>query len=177
MKYLLIETEGTLATREVQVLTTQQVDALSTSQVAALPASQVEQYTIPGLTLYQCVHQDGAVDYRTVEGALTTFAGGSGVVDANPSTPLWDTPEAPAVPEPVVASRIITKLEYMNRFHDDELANLYTAAKGVVQIEVWLEKFKVSEFIDLSDPRTVGGVQALEAAGIVGAGRANEILA
>ena len=70
----------------------------------------------------------------------------------------------------------LTKLEYMNRFHDDELAAIYTAAKSVVQVEVWLEKFKLAEFVSLDDPRTLAGLQALEAAGLLGAGRANEIV-
>lgn len=79
-----------------------------------------------------------------------------------------------AAPEEIV--RVVTKLAYMNRFQDQELAALYTAAKSVVQIEIWLEKFKMSEFIDLDDPRTIGGVQALEAAGLLGVGRAAAIL-
>lgn len=87
------------------------------------------------------------------------------------ATYLSDSAAAP------VEHRIITKLAYMNRFQDAELAGLYTAAKTVIQVEVWLEKFKMSENIDLDDPRTVGGVQALEAAGLLGPGRAAEILA
>lgn len=87
-----------------------------------------------------------------------------------------NTATTTTVEVPEVQSRMITKLAYMNRFQDAELAALYTAAKTVVQIEVWLEKFKMSEFIDLDDPRTIGGVQALEAAGLLGAGRAAAIL-
>jgi hypothetical protein len=71
----------------------------------------------------------------------------------------------------------LTKLEYMNRFEDNELAAIYTAAKSIIQIEIWLEKFKLATEIDLTDPRTIGGVQALEAAGLIGQGRSLEILA
>ena len=81
---------------------------------------------------------------------------------------------------PEVVSTIkapITKLEYMNRFTDAELAGIYTAAKAVIQIEIWLEKFKLATEIDLTDSRTIAGVQALEAAGLIGEGRAAEILA
>jgi hypothetical protein len=84
------------------------------------------------------------------------------------------------VEEPIVATpgvRILTKLAYMNRFTDTELAGIYTAAKSVVQIEVWLDKFKLAEEINLDDPSTIAGVQALEAAGLLIAGRAAEILA
>lgn len=82
-------------------------------------------------------------------------------------------------PQPVAESqpvRILTKLQYMNRFTDEELAGIYAAAKSVVQVEIWLEKFKLASEIDLDDQRTVAGVQALEASGLIAAGRAAEIL-
>lgn len=72
--------------------------------------------------------------------------------------------------------RIITKLEYMNRFTDTELATIYTLAKTNISIEIWLEKFKLATDINLDDPRTVGGVNALEQLGIIAQGRAQEIL-
>lgn len=78
--------------------------------------------------------------------------------------------------------RRLSKLAYMNRFADGELAALYTAAKTIVQVEVWLAKFNATTpdadgtSIDLDDPRTIAGVQALEAAGILATGRAAEIL-
>lgn len=74
------------------------------------------------------------------------------------------------------ADRILTKLQYMNRFTDTELATIYTVAKTNVAVEIWLEKFKLSSEINLDDPRTVGGVQALEQFGLIGTGRAAEIL-
>lgn len=73
--------------------------------------------------------------------------------------------------------REISKLEYMNRFTDQELAAIYTVAKTNVMVEIWLEKFKaVKDNVNLDDPRTVAGVHALEAAGLLGSGRASEIL-
>ena len=74
-------------------------------------------------------------------------------------------------------SRILTKLEYMNRLTDAELAGIYTAAKTTVQVEIWLDKFKLASEINLDDPYTVGGLQAMEAAGLIGTGRSMEILA
>lgn len=73
--------------------------------------------------------------------------------------------------------RLITKLDYMNRFTDTELATIYTVAKTNIAVEIWLEKFKLASEINLDDPRTIGGVQALEQYGLIGAGRAMEILA
>ena len=83
-----------------------------------------------------------------------------------------ELPPAPAHP-----IRVITKLDYMNRFTDTELANIYTAAKLNVSVEVWLEKFKLASDINLDDPRTIAGLQSMEAAGLLAAGRATEILA
>ena len=176
MQYVLIELEGTTSTRVVDV-PAPPLDPLYTTQIPVLATTRLEVVVTPGAQLYQCIRDGNVVGYKTLDGQDTTFFGGSYVLDANPPTPAWDVPDAPVVPELVVTPRIITKLDYMNRFHDGELAAIYTAAKNVVQIEVWLEKFKVSENIDLSDPRTIGGVQALEAAGLIGVGRANEILA
>jgi hypothetical protein len=79
--------------------------------------------------------------------------------------------------------RRLSKLELMNRFTDTELANIYSAAKSSVMVEVWLEKLNAASpesdgtSVDLDDPRTVAGIQSLEAGGLIAAGRAAEILA
>lgn len=75
-----------------------------------------------------------------------------------------------------VPNTLNTKSEWMSRFTDQELAVIYTAAKQSVAVEIWLERFKVAEYIDASDPRTSAGVHALESAGILAPGRALEIL-
>lgn len=81
---------------------------------------------------------------------------------------------APALPsQPVVIiPRVVTKLQYMALFTDNELRNIYTAAKASVDVEIWLDKFKITPEVDLDDPRTIGGLQAMEIAGLIGAGRA-----
>lgn len=83
---------------------------------------------------------------------------------------------APMVPNAPVVGRVFTKMEWMDRFTQAELASIFNAAKVSVDVEVWLERFRQSSYVDPSDPRTVGGVQALEAVGILAAGRAAEIL-
>ena len=86
-------------------------------------------------------------------------------------------------PAPVPSVRRLSKLAYMNRFTDAELAGIYAAAKTVVAVEVWLAKFNATTpeadgtSIDLDDPRTIAGLQGMEAAGLLAAGRAAEILA
>jgi hypothetical protein len=72
---------------------------------------------------------------------------------------------------------LLTRLQFMDRFTDAELAGIYTAAKQSVPVEIWLEKFKLSTEIDLTDLRTIAGIEALEAGGLLDVGRAAEILA
>jgi len=80
-----------------------------------------------------------------------------------------ETPEPPQV-------RRVSRLAFRNRFTDAEKLALYTAAESSVQLRVYLDDLAAAEFVDLDYPATVAGVQALEQAGIIGAGRAAEIL-
>lgn len=89
----------------------------------------------------------------------------------------WDGVSFVAVTPVIQPKRTLTKLEYMERFTDIELAGIYTAAKTVVSIEIWLEKFKLATEINLDDPATIAGLQAMEAAGLLVPGRAMEICA
>jgi hypothetical protein len=79
--------------------------------------------------------------------------------------------------------RKLSKLEFINLFTDEEYEDILAAAKTSVQVEAWVDKFRMTSVdpdggsIDLADPRTISGIQALEAAGLIGAGRAAEILA
>jgi hypothetical protein len=82
------------------------------------------------------------------------------------------TPQESLIPPPP-----LTRLQFMDRFTDAELAGIYTTAKQSVPVEIWLEKFKLSTEIDLTDPRTIAGIEALEAGGLLDVGRAAEILA
>lgn len=70
----------------------------------------------------------------------------------------------------------LTKLAFMNRFTMEELAGIYTAAKSEVMVEVFLDKLKLAEDVDISDANTQLGIQRLVASGLLGAERAAEIL-
>jgi len=70
----------------------------------------------------------------------------------------------------------ISKLAFMERFTDEELAAIYTAAKQSVQIEVWVDKLKLAEYVDVTDPQTIAGLQALAASGLLTEARVQEIL-
>lgn len=89
----------------------------------------------------------------------------------------WDPTTVSFVEKDGVNRRLISKLDYMNRFTDAELVAVYTAAKTNINVEIWLEKFKLSAEVNLDDPRTIAGIQSLETLGLISAGRAAEILA
>lgn len=77
---------------------------------------------------------------------------------------------------PVEPTRVITKLAFMNRFTMEELAAIYTAAKTEVMVEVFLEKLKLAEEVNLADAQTIGGLQALAASALLTEARVQEVL-
>lgn len=81
------------------------------------------------------------------------------------------------IPAPAVVDKRKTRLEFLDLFTHAELSGIYSAAKTIVDIEIYLDKVKAAEFIDLADPRTIAGVNSLESSGLIAVGRAAEILA
>jgi len=71
----------------------------------------------------------------------------------------------------------LTKFQFMSRFTSAERIAINTAATQSAELADWLDLFKLTEEMNLNDPQTIAGVQMLEAGGIIGVGRANEILA
>lgn len=72
-----------------------------------------------------------------------------------------------------------TQLEFRDRFTMGEKRSIYSAAEALVDIRIFLDDLAAVDpavGVDTTDPRTVGGVQLLEAAGLIGLGRAVEIL-
>jgi hypothetical protein len=125
----------------------------------------------------QEVFKGHLVRYCDLEGNTISEDGHTAcfIVDSNPPAPSW------AVADPIEAvlapsEMLISKLEYLSAFEESELATIYTIAKTNVQIEIWLEKFRLAEFIQISDPRSQAGIRSLEASGLIQPGRANEIL-
>ena len=78
--------------------------------------------------------------------------------------------------QPINHKRVLTRLAFRNRFTPAEKVALYTAAASNVQIKIYLDDLAAATFIDVERPETIAGVQALETAGVIGAGRAAEIL-
>lgn len=73
-------------------------------------------------------------------------------------------------------SRIMTQEAFTRRLLDDELRAIYQASKSSIDIEIWLDRFKMAKEIDLDDPFLINGVNGLVVAGILTSERAQEIL-
>lgn len=100
---------------------------------------------------------EAAVDALTDVGSVQTFT--------------WSIDVAVAAP------RRLTHKGFSDRFTDAEMQAILAAAEANAALKTWWEKFKLARDINLDDPATQGGVQALEIAGLISAGRAVEILA
>lgn len=88
-------------------------------------------------------------------------------------------PDAVAVAEVVVkVPRTLSVLAFRSRFTDAEKITIYTAAETNLPVRIWLDDLSASQAqtIDLIDPRIIAGVHAMEFGGLIGAGRAAEIL-
>lgn len=77
-------------------------------------------------------------------------------------------------------SKKISKLALRNRFTMTEKVTLEAAAAqdntNGYTLRAWISDFNVSQYVDLARPDTIAGVQFLEASGLIGPGRANQIL-
>ena len=71
----------------------------------------------------------------------------------------------------------LTKYQFMSRFTVTERITMEGAASQSPELADWITLFKLTEEINLGDPNTIGGVTMLETVGIIGVGRAAEILA
>ena len=88
-------------------------------------------------------------------------------------------PEQPEVAVDPDARRI-TRLAFLNRFTDAEAIGIDLASQGATipaaSMRRYMQKVNAATYIDLQRPDTRAGVQALEAAGLLAAGRAAVIL-
>lgn len=76
----------------------------------------------------------------------------------------------------VAAPRLLTHEQFIRRFTSAEWEAMTAAARANAAMDAWMRRFTLASFVNLDDPATAAGVQALELAGILAAGRADEIL-
>jgi len=79
-------------------------------------------------------------------------------------------------PPPPPLPNIITKLAMIDRFTEAEYEGVLTAAKTDVQVQGWLDRFNVSNQINLDDSRTINGINLLVSKNLLTQARADEIL-
>ena len=100
-------------------------------------------------------------------------------VTITPSGSIVRELERPAQLEPP-APRRITRLAFLSRFTDPEAVAIDLASIGATAqaagMRRYLSKVNAATYIDLDRADTRAGVQALEAAGVLAAGRALQIL-
>lgn len=86
-------------------------------------------------------------------------------------------PDIPPAPPQVTT---ITPLEFLERFTDEEAIAIDLASIGTTQLAASVRRLmqliNAARTIELDNPRTISGVQQLEAAGLIATGRAAEIL-
>ena len=86
----------------------------------------------------------------------------------------------PPDPEPVIEPKKITRLAFLNRFTDAEAIALDLASIGTTveaaSIRRYMQKVNAATFIDLTREDTIDGVGQLESVGLIGTGRADQIL-
>lgn len=95
--------------------------------------------------------------------------------DINPLGQRWNGSEFEAV-EVVAIDIPLSRIEFMDRFTDPEMVAIYTAAASQPMVNVWVKKLEATAEISLTSHRTIDGLNALEAAGLIAEGRAAEIL-
>lgn len=71
----------------------------------------------------------------------------------------------------------LTRLQFLMRFTDAEMQAIVAAADQNPALKAALLKWQTADGVVLTDPVTQAGVQALEIAGLIAPGRAQEILA
>ncbi|MBS7792161.1 hypothetical protein KTR66_19335 [Roseococcus sp. SDR] len=86
----------------------------------------------------------------------------------------WE-PAAVVVAPPQL--RVLTVLQFRDRLTAEEELAITQAGMSSPAVRVWLDRLAAAQEIDLDDPRTAAGLQQMEAAGLLEAGRSAEILA
>ena len=126
--------------------------------VVEMASLAIAQAAFPTLA---CMQRTGAVGpgYVTHDGGLTFTA-----------------------PAPAAKPTRLSKLDFVQRFTDAEYVGILTAAASSMALTAWMKKFEMATpttdgtSIDLTDPRTIGGVHSLETSGLIAVGRAAQIL-
>lgn len=72
--------------------------------------------------------------------------------------------------------KVLSRFEFRSQFTAAEKQAIYTAAETVIDVRIWLDDLASAEQVDLENQATIDGLNTLEASGLIGVGRAAEIL-
>ncbi|MGB4064260.1 MAG: hypothetical protein WBK19_10585 [Azonexus sp.] len=111
-----------------------------------------------------------AVDISDEEYAALRLGQSSGktIVPGGDGRPFLTT--MPAIPHSV------SSLQFMDRFTEVEQLAIVTATMSVAQVKLWYDRMLCAEEIVYKDARTLAGLQALVAAGLITQARMDEVL-
>lgn len=91
-----------------------------------------------------------------------------GVLTIIPATPVIETEQ--------VSSNIISKMKFLKRLTPDEYSAIKQATLANPALDYFWQLFMLAEEIDLAYPDTIAGINMMEQIGLLGTGRAVEIL-
>lgn len=119
---------------------------------------------------------DGVV-HQVVESHIDPDGVGAEWVACGDAGPGW-TYDGVTFTAPVIAAAAHpwSKKDFLLKFTPAEYAAISAAAKADATIDYYWTLFMVAENVLKTDPATIGGINALEAAGHLAPGRAMEIL-
>jgi hypothetical protein len=74
-------------------------------------------------------------------------------------------------PDAVPVKTQFTSLEFLDRFTDAEQLAVVAATMQSAPVKLWYDRLLAASYVDLSDPRTEAGIDALILGGLVSASR------
>lgn len=151
---------------EIKTETAQQIEALNWRIERA---QEQDRLGLPGELLQTVLLEREAI--RRAGNRCEAAIAAATTIDAVHAVAFAITPADQAT------SNRLTRLDFLRRFTEAEMQAIVTAADTNAMLKAALLKWQTAEGIVLTDPETIAGVQALEIAGLLAAGRAAQVLA
>lgn len=98
------------------------------------------------------------------------------MVAAEETTYIGDVYQNGVFTREALSPRVSTSLQFMDRFTEAEQLAIVSATMVVPQVKLWYDRMIAATEIAYKDPRTLAGLQALVAGGLLTAERIDEIL-
>lgn len=105
---------------------------------------------------------------------ITNIKSGYVVVETADNSGTWN--ETTRGYDPIQLHRVVTLKNFIFRFTDAEREALHVKVKTNEKAEEFVQTLKIIQSVDLDSGYIVGRVNLMETAGVIGTGRATEIL-